>query len=57
MPLKSGGITSVDYLVMIAAAIVPVVLGAKGRIGRFSGILMLLSFILYTWYLLGNQAS
>lgn len=57
MPLKSGGITSVDYLVMIAAAIVPVVLGAKGRIGRFSGILMLLSFILYTWYLLGNQVS
>lgn len=56
MPLKSGGITLVDYLVMISAAIVPMVLGLKGKIGRLSGVLMLLSFILYTWYLLGNQA-
>lgn len=55
MPLKSGGITLVDYLVMISAAIVPMVLGLKGKIGRLSGVLMLLSFILYTWYLLGNQ--
>ena len=54
MPLKSGGITLVDYLVMIVAAIVPMILGLKGRIGRLSGVLMLLSFILYTWYLLGN---
>ena len=56
MPLKSGGITLVDYLIMISAAIVPMVLGLKGKIGRVSGVLMLLSFILYTWYLLGNQA-
>lgn len=55
MPLHSSGITLVDYVVMIAAVIVPVILGFRGRIGRFSGALMFIGFIAYTWYLLSNQ--
>ena len=57
MTLKSAGISIVDYLVMIAAAIVPLILGIKGKIGRFPGLLMLISFILYTLYLLCTQVS
>lgn len=56
MPLTSGGITIVDYLVMTAAAIVPMLLGIVGKIGRLSGLLMVLGYICYTWYLLENQA-
>ena len=57
MPLNSSGITAVDYCVMIAAAVVPMVLGFKGRIGRLSGVLMFICFILYNWYLVTNQIS
>ncbi len=57
MPLNSSGITSVDYIVMICAAIIPLLLGIKGRIGRFSGALMFISFILYTSYLLNTQIA
>lgn len=57
MPLTSAGITAVDYIVMIAAAIVPLLLGFTGKINRFSGTLMLLSFIGYTWYLLSTQIA
>lgn len=57
MHLKSGGITIVDYIVMIIAAIIPMILGIKGKIGRFSGAIMLISFILYTWYLLNTQVA
>jgi cation:H+ antiporter len=55
LPLTSVGITMVDYLVMISAAILLLLFGFKGRIGRFGGVLMLVSFIVYTWYLLTNQ--
>ena len=55
MPLTSGGITIVDYLVMIAAAIVPLVFGIRGRIGRPGGVLMFISFVGYNWYLLSTQ--
>lgn len=57
MPLTSSGITYVDYIVMIAAAIIPMILGIKGKIGRFSGSLMFLSFVAYNWYLVSNQIS
>lgn len=57
MPLNSSGITAVDYLVMMVAAVVPMVLGIKGRLGRFSGALMFLGFIAYTWYLIADQIS
>ena len=55
MPLTSAGITWVDYGVMIAAATVPLLFGFKGKIGRVGGLLMVASFVLYTWYLLMNQ--
>lgn len=57
MPLTSSGITYVDYIVMIAAAIIPMILGIKGKIGRVSGILMFLGFVAYNWYLVSNQIS
>ncbi len=57
MPLNSSGITWVDYAVMIAAAVIPLILGIRGKIGRVSGIMMVLGFILYTSYLLNTQIS
>ncbi len=57
MPLNSSGITAVDYCVMIAAAIIPLILGFRGRIGRFSGALMFICFIAYNWYLISNQIA
>lgn len=57
MPLRSGGITLVDYLVMIAAAILPMILGIKGKIGRVSGAFLFLCFVGYTWYLLTTQMA
>ena len=57
MPLTSSGITYVDYVVMIAAAVVPLVFGLKGKIGMAGGALMVLCFVAYTWYLITNQIS
>lgn len=57
MPLNSSGITAVDYCVMIAAAVIPMILGFKGKIGRCSGALMFICFIAYNWYLITNQIS
>ena len=56
-PLTSASITPVDYIVMIGAAVVPLLLGMKGKIGRIGGVLMLGSFIAYTWYLLTIQLA
>ena len=57
MPLTSSDITLVDYCVMIAAAVVPMVLGLKGKIGRLSGVLMIACIVFYNWYLATNQIS
>lgn len=57
MPLNSSGITAVDYCVMISAAIVPFILGFKGRISRTSGALLFIGFIAYNYYLINNQIS
>ena len=57
MPLTSAGTTSVDYAVMIIAAVIPLLLGFTGRINRLSGTIMLLGFIGYTWYLLSRQIA
>ena len=57
MPLNSSGITAVDYCVMIAAAVIPMIFGFKGRIGRVSGALMFLGFVAYTWYLTSDQIA
>ena len=54
MPLVSADITIVDYAVMIAAAAFPLLFGFKGKIGRLGGVVMLLCFVLYTWYLIAG---
>ena len=54
MPLVSADITIVDYAVMIAAAAFPLLFGLKGKIGRVGGAVMLLCFVLYTWYLIAG---
>lgn len=57
MPLTSSGIGIVDYVVMICAAILPMLFGLKGRINRAGGILMVVLFISYNWYLITNQIA
>lgn len=54
-PLETGGITLVDYLVMITAAVCPLILGFKGKIGRAGGVVMILGFIAYNLYLINTQ--
>ena len=54
MPLVSADITIVDYAVMIAAAAFPLIFGFKGKISRVGGAVMLLCFVLYTWYLIAG---
>lgn len=55
MPLTSLGITLTDYVVMIIAALLPLVLGLRGNIGRISGIFMFICYITYNCYLINNQ--
>jgi cation:H+ antiporter len=55
MPLTSAGITSVDYVVMIAAAILPLLFGFFGKLGRIGGLSLFACFVMYNWYLLTNQ--
>jgi cation:H+ antiporter len=57
MPLNSSGITAVDYAVMIAASILPMILGFKGKIGRAAGAVMFICFVAYTFYLITNQIA
>ena len=56
-PLTSAGITIADYIVMIAAAVLLMLFGIKGKIGRAGGVLMVISFVAYTWYLVTNQIA
>lgn len=51
MPLSATGVTPLDYLVMIAAALLTLVYGLRGTIDRMGGALMLAFFCLYNWYL------
>ena len=54
MPLVSADITIVDYAVMITAATFPLLFGFRGKIGRVGGAVMILCFVLYTWYLIAG---
>ena len=56
-PLNSAGITPVDYAVMTIAAVLPLILGMRGKIGRLGGALMFILFIAYTVYLLNIQTA
>lgn len=55
MPLTSAGITSVDYIVMIVAAVLILLIGFTGKINRISGLMMFICFVAYNWYLISNQ--
>ena len=57
MPLNSSGITAVDYCVMIAAAVIPMIFGFKGKIGRVAGGFLFICFIAYNYYLITNQIA
>lgn len=57
MPLNSSGITIVDYVVMTVAAILPLILGFRGRIGRPAGAVLFVGFVAYTFYLLTTQTA
>ena len=56
-PLTSSGITIVDYGVVIFAAIVPLLLGCKGKLNRWAGAFMFLCFVAYNAYLLYSQMN
>ena len=53
-PLTGGGITFVDYVVMIVASIMPLVLVRKGRLQRVAGAVMFAMFVAYNAYLIYN---
>lgn len=56
-PLTSSGITIVDYSVMIFAAVVPLLLGCRGKLNRWAGAFMFLCFVAYNAYLLYAQMN
>ncbi len=56
-PLTSVGITAIDYAVMIFAAVIPLVLGVKGKLNRWAGAFMFLCFVAYNAYLLYSQMN
>ena len=54
-PLTSKGITPIDYAVMIFAAVIPLILGIKGKLNRWAGALMFICFVAYNIYLISSQ--
>ncbi len=50
-PLHTGKIGIVDYGAMILAAVLPMIFGIRGKIGRAEGVVMLLCYAAYTWYI------
>ena len=51
-PLTSASITSIDYIVALGAAVLVFALGFMKKISRGAGLVMFLSFVAYTAYLL-----
>lgn len=54
-PLAGGGITLVDYAVMVGATALLLLLGLRGKITRAGGGSMLIGFIAYLSYLISAQ--
>ena len=50
-PLTTGKIGLVDYAAMTLAAVLPLIFGIRGKITRIEGLLMLLCYAAYTWYI------
>ena len=53
-PLTGGEITLVDYIVMIIASLIPLLLVRNGRLSRIAGALMFVMFVAYNAYLIYN---
>ena len=56
-PLTSTGIGIVDFMVMIAAALVLFIFGKDCKISRGEGVFLFLCFVAYNWYLITNQIA
>ena len=56
-PLTSTGIDLVDFIVMIAAALVLFIFGKDCKISRGEGAFLFLCFVAYNWYLISNQIA
>ena len=56
-PLTSSGITAIDYAVMLFAGAAPLILGFKGKLNRWAGALLFLSFVGYNIYLISSQMN
>ena len=56
-PLTSTGIGLVDFMVMIAAALVLFIFGKDCKISRTEGAFLFLCFVTYNWYLISNQIA
>ena len=54
-PLTTTGIGIVDFMVMIAAALVLFIFGKDCKISRGEGVFLFLCFVAYNWYLITNQ--
>ena len=53
-PLTGGGITIIDYAVMIVASIMPLLLVTRGRLSRVAGAALFAMFVVYNAYLICN---
>ena len=56
-PLTSSGITPIDYAVMVFAGAAPLLLCYKGKLNRWAGALLFLSFVGYNIYLISSQMN
>lgn len=57
MPLTSQGITYIDYIVMIAAAVLILIIGFMEIINRLCGLFIFICFVIYNWYLISHQIA
>ena len=54
-PLSGGGITAVDYLVMIGAALLLLIMSLNNKISRKEGAMLFVAFVAYNIYLISTQ--
>ena len=54
-PLSGGGITVIDYLVMIGAALLLLIMSLNNKISRTEGVMLFMAFVAYNIYLISTQ--
>lgn len=54
-PLSGGGITVIDYLVMIGAAFLLLIMSLNNKISRTEGVMLFMAFVAYNIYLISTQ--